>query len=218
MLQQRRRTQRQYDTMLAKLSQHQQQAGNKAVASSYSYAQGGAGGDSYAEGADSYAASYGDAAASYASYGETEEAGEGSYGSYGAGALDGPVQQELPHGSDYAHQLDLVFEHLDLKGDGVVSLHEFRAGMLTHHQNVIESLLRPVFEEIDREGTGEISADEVIAALQKLGGVAISRAEAQALLDEFDLDGRGLLTFSEFAKMMSHESMESIPDSSLPKV
>lgn len=105
-----------------------------------------------------------------------------------------------------AASLDLCFDHLDLKGDGAVSLSEFRAALLAQHAQLMQGLLRPVFEEISH-GTGDISADEVVQALQNLGGVTISEAESQALLDEFDLDGRGRLNFAEFAQMMSQDSM-----------
>ena len=43
--------------------------------------------------------------------------------------------------------------------------------------------------------------------MQKLGGVIISEAESQVLLDEFDLEKTGRLNFAEFTKMMSQDSM-----------
>ena len=88
----------------------------------------------------------------------------------------------------------------------MVSLSEFRAALLAQHAQLMQGLLRPVFEEISH-GTGDISADEVVTAMRKLGGVTISEAESQVLLDEFDLDGRGRLNFAEFTKMMSQDSM-----------
>ena len=60
-----------------------------------------------------------------------------------------------------------------------MSLSEFRAALLAQHAQLMQGLLRPVFEEISH-GTGDISADEVVQALQKLGGVTISEAESQA--------------------------------------
>ena len=45
-----------------------------------------------------------------------------------------------------------------------VSLHEFRAALLAQHAQLMQGLLRPVFEEISN-GTGDISADEVVTAM-----------------------------------------------------
>ena len=95
----------------------------------------------------------------------------------------------------------------------MVSLHEFRAGVLAQHSQLMDSLLGPIFEEIDEHRTGDISADEVVDALHRLGGGEISQEEAQALLNEFDLDGTGRLNLSEFKKMMSNESMDDVRQS-----
>eukprot|EP00908_Phaeocystis_cordata_P016733 Transcript_28048.p2 GENE.Transcript_28048~~Transcript_28048.p2 ORF type:complete len:345 (-),score=140.73 Transcript_28048:1347-2381(-) len=120
------------------------------------------------------------------------------------------LRQQEKQGSDYARHVDICFDALDLKGDGVVSLHEFRAGVLAQHSQLMDSLLGPIFEEIDEHRTGDISADEVVDALHRLGGGEISQEEAQALLNEFDLDGTGRLNLSEFTKMMSNESMRGL--------
>ena len=101
---------------------------------------------------------------------------------------------------------------MDIRGDGVVSLPEFRAAVLAQQSQLMQGMLRPVFDHIDVHGTGDISADEVVTALQSLGGkdTAITEAEAQALLAEFDLNSTGRLNFAEFSKMMSHESMSNV--------
>ena len=71
---------------------------------------------------------------------------------------------------------------------------------------------RPVFEQIDTHRTGDISAEEVAAVFAKLGGdgAAISPAEAQELIRQYDENGEGTLNFQEFAKMMSQESLHSV--------
>ena len=110
-----------------------------------------------------------------------------------------------------ARILDTCFDALDLKGDGVVSLAEFRAAVLAENGQLLHSLLRPVFEEIDTHQTGDISAEEVAAIFAKLGGegAAISQDEAQELIRQYDENGEGTLNFQEFAKMMSQESLHN---------
>lgn len=114
--------------------------------------------------------------------------------------------------SEYAAALDVCFDALDLKGDGVISLSEFRAAVLAQHGQLMNQLLRPVFDQIDSHGTGDISADELVAALRQLGGsdATLTEIEAQALLKDFDENGSSTLTFEEFRKMMSRESMSSM--------
>lgn len=62
--------------------------------------------------------------------------------------------------------------------------------------------LREIFQQFDTDGTGSIDAQEVVAALSKLG-IKISRAELQALMEEADDNGDGVIDFDEF--MMLHD-------------
>jgi calcium-dependent protein kinase len=54
--------------------------------------------------------------------------------------------------------------------------------------------LRTIFEEIDADGSGTITVDELKAAMAKRGS-SVARAEMEALLSNIDLDATGALIF-----------------------
>ena len=64
------------------------------------------------------------------------------------------------------------------------------------HLKDVESLKKK-FDEIDVDGSGAISADELKQALVKVGKNP-SDDEVKAMLKKFDANGDGVLQFSEF--------------------
>mmetsp|Transcript_5277 Transcript_5277/g.16123 ORF Transcript_5277/g.16123 Transcript_5277/m.16123 type:complete len:224 (+) Transcript_5277:927-1598(+) len=119
------------------------------------------------------------------------------------------------HGS-YNARLASLFETLDLRGDGVVSLAEFRASAIALDKNLMRRLIKPAFMQMDIDSTGDIDATEVARALTLIeaedGAPIITEAQAQALLDEFDLTHSGKLNLEEFEAMMMSERQPASSD------
>ena len=72
---------------------------------------------------------------------------------------------------------------LDLQGNGVISLAEFRAAALAQRGELLDSLLRPVFEHFDLKKDGKMSPGEVLSVLRDLGaGEGLTEAKVQEMI------------------------------------
>ena len=133
-----------------------------------------------------------------------------------------------------------VFSEMDTDGSGTVSLTEFREACarlsLTVTTDELDAFLQAdagdhdaaldfnefctfyvrrlssVFEKIDRDGSGEIAADELQDAFRQLGFDATMR-EVRATLAEVDSDGSETVDFREFCSYFC-----SLPSPSLRSV
>jgi hypothetical protein len=60
---------------------------------------------------------------------------------------------------------------------------------------------------IDEDGSGEVHADELLAALSSLGE-GLTQASAQAMIDKVDRDKSGTLGFAEFVLVMTNGEVD----------
>jgi len=121
-----------------------------------------------------------------------------------SGALDaGELKRALRAIGLGAEQAEGSMATLDTDGDGKVTLLEFEAGLGPAARRALEAQLnaegrldsfRPlvdvarVFQQLDQDGSGTLSAAELGAALHALGVVGVDLAECMAGFDE-DADG-----------------------------
>ena len=121
-------------------------------------------------------------------------------------------------------KLQVVFNTIDTDRSGTVSVAEFRKACSQLSLNVSQqelkeffdsdtsgdqqldfveftnfyvSRLRGVFEQIDKDGSGEINPHELREAFSELGYSATER-EIKTVLDEVDKDNNQLVDFTEF--------------------
>ena len=66
-----------------------------------------------------------------------------------------------------------------------------------------EDNVRSVFKELDMDGSGEIDADELEAALLRFGIESASNAELQLVMQVLDLDRSGSVSESEFVALFT---------------
>ncbi|KAJ8563429.1 hypothetical protein K7X08_031881 [Anisodus acutangulus] len=90
----------------------------------------------------------------------------------------------------------------DSDGDGMLGLEDF--SKLMEGEKNKESELRGAFEMYEMEGSGQITPKSLKRMLSRLGE-STSIDNCKAMIQRFDLDGDGVLSFDEFKIMMNDE-------------
>jgi calmodulin len=98
---------------------------------------------------------------------------------------------------------DLIGEN-DVNGDGEIDFEEFVEMMTRKPEDDLDMIweLKKTFRFFDKNGDGQISAQELRESLSSLGEV-LSEEEAKEMLREADTNGDGYLNFEEFANVMA---------------
>lgn len=68
-----------------------------------------------------------------------------------------------------------------------------------------ERRFEAAFAMFDKDGSGEIDANELLSAMQLLGK-RLDLVDAKRLIDDYDFDGNGVMDLPEFFKMMQREN------------
>lgn len=122
---------------------------------------------------------------------------------------------------DILRSADGMFDVADTSGDGVLTFDEFEFYMRKHTDHDIDEIVH-CFEQIDVDGNGDITRDEVRTAFLKKkreadGGTVgdndmamlkVSR-DADKFFDQADVDGNGTLTKNEFVAYMKRKTDHS---------
>jgi len=100
-------------------------------------------------------------------------------------------------------EIHAMIEKLDANQNGAIDFPEFLEMMAEMRDGPGEGEREMVeaFVEFDKDGNGFISREELQGVLAKFGE-RHSDAEVEAMIAEIDVDGDGLVNYSEFVKMM----------------
>lgn len=110
----------------------------------------------------------------------------------GSGTLSLDEVQRLVGAQGGAEQ---AFDALDLGGAKEVTYTEFIAAMVSAQERFQDDEhIRAAFEELDKDGSGTISLDEVIGV--------IGESADKMMLDGADTDGDGKVDFAEFKRLV----------------
>ena len=94
----------------------------------------------------------------------------------------------------------------DTDMDGHVSFDEFKAKLHLIPQNEQRySAARRLFNEIDKDGSGKVSAEELHRMLNKDAGRKTEISELQSWIAARDTDGDGELNYEEFLEFLRHQ-------------
>eukprot|EP00339_Tiarina_fusa_P019765 CAMPEP_0117035168 /NCGR_PEP_ID=MMETSP0472-20121206/24994_1 /TAXON_ID=693140 ORGANISM="Tiarina fusus, Strain LIS" /NCGR_SAMPLE_ID=MMETSP0472 /ASSEMBLY_ACC=CAM_ASM_000603 /LENGTH=178 /DNA_ID=CAMNT_0004744559 /DNA_START=1335 /DNA_END=1871 /DNA_ORIENTATION=- len=104
---------------------------------------------------------------------------------------------------------ELIAE-LDQDGDGELSFEEFAAYFqetMDMEAEDPEETIRSMFSIFDRNNDGDITTGEFTAILQRLGS-SLTLDDIQAVVDEIDADGDGLISLEEFETLVRKHLLE----------
>ncbi len=74
--------------------------------------------------------------------------------------------------------------------------------------------LDKIFKEIDIDGDGNLSKEEILLGYEKHFGIPISQEQVDELFERIDLDGNGTIDYTEFV-MATMEEQNLITDQRL---
>ena len=90
----------------------------------------------------------------------------------------------------------------DVDGDGLIDYNEFVASTMHISKLEKEELLQKAFAQLDRDGSGSISVEELSIALKQFGVFD----DAAVLLATADKNGAGTIDYLEFCAMMREKN------------
>ncbi|GMH39496.1 hypothetical protein BSKO_07394 [Bryopsis sp. KO-2023] len=95
-------------------------------------------------------------------------------------------------------EMELLLKNIDVDGNGLIDYEEFLAATLNTMKLDNEDQLVKAFEHFDKDGSGTITKDELMAIFRNCD----YDIEIEKVLKEVDKDGDGQIDFEEFKAMM----------------
>lgn len=97
-------------------------------------------------------------------------------------------------------ELRQVMEDTDIDHSGALDYEEFLAATVNMSLLEREEVLMKTFHDLDKDGSGFLSADEVAAAIGNTDN--LSEEDLRALIREHDINGDGVIDYTEFITML----------------
>jgi Ca2+-binding EF-hand superfamily protein len=111
------------------------------------------------------------------------------------------VMRKLGQNPSEAELIEMI-NSVDDNGDNEIDFEEFLILMKSRvGERDPEKELRDAFAVFDTDGSGSIDRKELKRLMKKLGQ-ALSEAELDAMMEEVDTNGDGVISFEEFKAMM----------------
>ncbi|GAA0145069.1 calmodulin-related [Lithospermum erythrorhizon] len=107
-------------------------------------------------------------------------------------------------------QIQILCASMDSNGNGAIEFDEMVHAIMPDitEQNLLnQGTLMEVFHSFDRDNNGYITLAELAGQMAKMGQPVTYR-ELMEMLQEADTDGDGLISFDEFATIMSRSAAD----------
>ena len=99
--------------------------------------------------------------------------------------------------------VDQIFKNIDMDNNGYIEYEEFVRAAVSKEKFINENVLKFAFRYFDKDGSGEITFDEIESVFKE--SITDKSNVHQALKDiikEVDTNGDGIISFNEFADIM----------------
>ena len=109
------------------------------------------------------------------------------------------------HGfSPSAEDLEDMIRSVAKKDNGAVDFNDFIEMMLKTGTNSNDTDTAHAFKVFDRDGDGQITAEELKLTMNSLGE-PLTEVEVKMMILEADVDGDGQINFDEFQNLMANK-------------
>ncbi len=96
-----------------------------------------------------------------------------------------------------------IYKNLDMDNNGFIEYEEFVRAAVSKEKFMIDNVLRFAFRYFDKDGSGEITFDEIEDVFKKsIPEKSDVHNTLKQIIKEVDMNGDGVITFDEFAHVM----------------
>ena len=102
-----------------------------------------------------------------------------------------------------AKDVDQIFKNIDMDNNGYIEYEEFVRAAVNKEHFLNENVLKFAFRYFDKDGSGEITFDEIESVFKESITDKKNVSEAlKKIISEVDTNGDGIISFNEFADIM----------------
>ena len=99
--------------------------------------------------------------------------------------------------------VDEIFSNIDMDNNGYIEYEEFVRAAVSKEKFLSENVLRYAFRYFDKDGSGEITFDEIEEVFKESISDKTKLHDAlQQIITEVDANGDGVIDFNEFVFIM----------------
>lgn len=90
-------------------------------------------------------------------------------------------------------QIDAIIDEVDYMGNKKINYTEFLVATMDVQNFLDEQKFNALFQQFDTDGSGNITAENIVSAMQKLGH-EITQEELENIMDQHDLAKDGVIS------------------------
>ena len=94
-------------------------------------------------------------------------------------------------------EIDNIINEVDYFGNKKINYTEFLVATLDVKQFLDDNKLKAMFNQFDTDGSGVITKDNIVTAMQKIGH-SITQQELDNIMAEHDMEKNGVISYKEF--------------------
>ena len=99
--------------------------------------------------------------------------------------------------------VEQIFKNIDMDNNGYIEYEEFVRAAVSKERFINENVLRFAFRYFDKDGSGEITFDEIEDVFkQSVTDKAKVHESLKKIISEVDTNGDGIISFTEFSDIM----------------